>query len=46
MRAFRADGIHYAGLDVDSENLSGAVRLYTGLGYVARHQVRQFHKEL
>jgi GNAT superfamily N-acetyltransferase len=46
MRAFAADGMEYAGLDVDSENPSGAVALYTGLGYVARHRTIQFHKEL
>jgi mycothiol synthase len=46
MRAFRADGMEYAGLDVDSENPTGAVALYTGLGYEVRHRTTQFHKTL
>lgn len=33
MAAFRADGIEYAELDVDSENPSGAHGLYARLGY-------------
>jgi ribosomal protein S18 acetylase RimI-like enzyme len=33
LQAFAADGMQYAGLDVDSENPSGAVALYTGVGY-------------
>jgi ribosomal protein S18 acetylase RimI-like enzyme len=33
MQAFAADGMQFAGLDVDSENPTGAVQLYTGLGY-------------
>lgn len=33
MAAFKADGMHSAGLDVDSENELGAVKLYQGLGY-------------
>lgn len=35
MRAFAADGMEYAGLYVDTENTSGALSLYTGLGYEA-----------
>ena len=31
-----ADGIEYAGLDVDAENVSGALALYTGTGYEVR----------
>jgi GNAT superfamily N-acetyltransferase len=46
MRAFRADGMEYAGLDVDSENPTGAVALYTGLGYEVQHRTTQFHKTL
>ncbi|UNX53391.1 GNAT family N-acetyltransferase [Georgenia sp. TF02-10] len=33
MAAYRADGMEYAGLDVDSDNLTGAVGLYAKLGY-------------
>ncbi len=33
MRRFRAEGIRYAGLGVDSENPSGALGLYERLGY-------------
>lgn len=33
MRAYRADGMQYAGLDVDADNPTGAVRLYDHLGY-------------
>ncbi len=35
MRAFAADGMDHAGLDVDTQNTSGALSLYTGLGYEA-----------
>ncbi len=34
MRAYAASGIEYAGLDVDTENPTGALGLYTRLGYV------------
>lgn len=33
MRAYRDSGMQYAGLDVDTDNLTGAVRLYAKLGY-------------
>jgi GNAT superfamily N-acetyltransferase len=33
LEAFRRDGMQYGGLDVDSENPTGAVSLYTGMGY-------------
>ncbi len=33
MQAFRASGMQFATLDVDAESLTGAVRLYEGLGY-------------
>lgn len=36
MRRFAADGIEYAGLDVDAENVSGALGLYTATGYEVR----------
>ena len=35
MRAYAADGMDYAAAGVDSENPSGAVDLYEGLGYHA-----------
>lgn len=38
MRAFADGGMRSAGLDVDSENLSGAVALYQGLGYRPAHR--------
>lgn len=37
MAAFRADGMQYAELDVDSENPSGAHGLYARLGYEVTH---------
>jgi ribosomal protein S18 acetylase RimI-like enzyme len=33
MRAFDADGLEHAGLGVDTENQTGALRLYEGLGF-------------
>ena len=39
-------GIQYAGLDVDSANPTGAVALYTGLGYGVRHRTIRFGKAL
>ncbi len=35
MRRFRADGFEYLGLDVDAENLTGALALYERLGFKA-----------
>ncbi len=37
MRAFAADGMHRAVLDVDTQNPSGAHGLYASLGYVKSH---------
>lgn len=37
MEAYRADGMDYAELDVDSENPSGAHGLYASLGYEVTH---------
>jgi len=37
MRAFAADGMQYACLDVDTQNPSGAHGLYASLGYVKAH---------
>ncbi len=36
--AFAGDGMQRAGLDVDTESLTGADRLYTGLGYAPVHR--------
>lgn len=44
MTAFRQARMAYAGLDVDSENISGAVRLYTGLGYEALRRSAHWSK--
>lgn len=33
MRAMKADGLEYTGLGVDTENTSGAVRIYENLGF-------------
>lgn len=46
MDAFRRDGVQYAGLGVDTENLTGAMRLYTGLGYESRHRSATWSKDL
>lgn len=42
MAAYRRGGMQFAGLDVDAENTSGAVGLYTGLGYEVHRTVRQW----
>ncbi len=44
MAAFREAGMTLASLDVDTENPTGAVGLYTGLGYVAGHRSAWFGK--
>jgi mycothiol synthase len=46
MQAFAADGMQYAGLDVDSDNPTGAVGLYSGLGYQVRHRSAHWTKPL
>jgi mycothiol synthase len=46
MQAFVADGIQYAGLDVDSDNPTGAVGLYSALGYQVRHRSAHWTKTL
>ncbi|MCU1572383.1 MAG: family acetyltransferase [Micrococcaceae bacterium] len=38
MHRFRADGMAYATLDVDTENPTGALKLYQGLGYEPTHR--------
>jgi mycothiol synthase len=46
MQAFAADRMQYAGLDVDSDNPSGAVGLYSGLGYQVQHRATHWTKTL
>ena len=46
MRAFAADGMQYAGLDVDSDNPTGAVGIYSALGYQVRHRAAHWTKTL
>lgn len=46
MQAYRADGIEYAELAVDTANQSGAHRLYEGLGYVVYERATMFAIEL
>jgi mycothiol synthase len=46
MQAFAADGIQYAGLDVDSDNPTGAVGLYNALGYQVQHRSAHWTKDM
>jgi ribosomal protein S18 acetylase RimI-like enzyme len=46
MRAFKAEGLDYATLGVDTENLSGALGLYEGLGFVAVRRFIAFEKRI
>jgi ribosomal protein S18 acetylase RimI-like enzyme len=46
MRRFAAAGLDKASLDVDSENPSGALALYTKMGYVAVNRSLAWDKEL
>lgn len=46
MRAYAADGIQYAELDVDTENPSGAHGLYAALGYEVAHSSTMLSIEL
>ncbi len=46
MTAYRADGIEYAELGVDTANPSGAHRLYESLGYVVFHRATMFSIEV
>ena len=46
MAAYRADGMEYAELGVDTANPSGAHRLYAGLGYVVFHSSTMYAIEL
>jgi len=44
MRAFKAEGLDYATLGVDTENLSGALRLYESVGFKPVKRFIQFEK--
>ncbi|NKQ35218.1 MAG: GNAT family N-acetyltransferase [Chloroflexi bacterium] len=46
MRAFREAGLEYAKLGVDTENPTGALRLYENLGFYSVRRSIAFHKEL
>lgn len=46
MQRLRADGIQYAELGVDTENVSGALGLYTSLGFTPFHRSTLFTIEL
>lgn len=46
MRSFRADGMQYAELDVDTANPSGAHGLYARLGYEVTHGSAMYSIEL
>ena len=46
MQAFAADRMQFAGLDVDSDNPTGAVGLYSALGYEVRHRAAHWTKPL
>ncbi|GAB2479629.1 GNAT family N-acetyltransferase [Promicromonospora xylanilytica] len=46
LRAFAADGMQYAALDVDTANPSGAHGLYASLGYVKTSGSRMYSIEL
>lgn len=46
MRAYQADGVEYAQLEVDTKNPSGAHDLYASLGYRQTHMSRTYTIEL
>jgi mycothiol synthase len=46
LHAFRAAGLEYAGLGVDAENLSGALRIYERLGFRVVQRTLNFNKEV
>ena len=46
MRAFREEGLAYAKLGVDTENPTGALRLYENLGFYSVRRSIAFHKAL
>jgi len=46
MRAFKAEGLDFATLGVDTENLSGALRLYESVGFKPVKRFIQFEKPM
>jgi mycothiol synthase len=46
MARLQADGIEYAEIGVDTENLSGALGLYTAIGFVPFHRMTLYTIEL
>jgi mycothiol synthase len=46
MRRFSADGQQYAGLNVDTENLTGAVAIYERVGFVTIEKLIAWFKDL
>lgn len=46
LHLFKARGMTHAGLGVDSENLSGALRLYESVGFRARRHVTAYRKPM
>ena len=46
MRAFRDAGMDFAALNVDTENLTGALRLYERMGFVTFKRTITFGRYL
>lgn len=46
LRLFQADGLAGAGLDVDTQNPTGALRLYQKFGFAVRKETHVYHKLL
>ncbi|MFN2195695.1 MAG: GNAT family N-acetyltransferase [Anaerolineales bacterium] len=46
LRQFRSAGLNYAGLDVDTQNPTGALRLYKKFGFAVRKEIHVYHKHL
>jgi mycothiol synthase len=46
LHAFKAEGLQHAMLGVDTENLSGALRVYEGVGFKAIKRFTQFQKRI
>ena len=46
MRAFKAAGMETVGLTVDSDNLTGALRIYERLGFFVVRQINQYSKTI
>jgi ribosomal protein S18 acetylase RimI-like enzyme len=46
MHAFKAAGYEFAGLGVDTENLTGALRIYERLGFRVVNRVLVYSKSV